>query len=258
MTVEYSQDDPNKPECATANPQAGNILFLILIAVALFAALAYAVTSSGRMSSGSGVDQEARDLRAMEIIAGLNAYNTAIQRLVMFNRPDQISFENEVWRQQNNTLLMPPGSFPNCTNPQCQIFHPQGGGVVALTLERELLALDAPALAATDPAPGHPTIGLARIEGVGTLLPELVGHYAHIALPVCQAIHRLLNINDGAGQGGLPVENVAAPPLFDGTFGDSTSIFAASNRILYGRHSFVYQRDAADPYCHVVHVLMAR
>ena len=58
----------------------GNVIFIILIAVALFAALAYAVTSSTR--SGSGTSKETNTLIASTIINKAIALRTATQRML--------------------------------------------------------------------------------------------------------------------------------------------------------------------------------
>jgi len=49
------------------SPKAGNVLFLILIAVALFAALSYAVTSSSRSGTG-GVGEDKAKLAASTLL----------------------------------------------------------------------------------------------------------------------------------------------------------------------------------------------
>ena len=59
--------------------QNGNALFLILIAVALFAALSYAVTNSGR--GGSGIDKETAEIEAAQIIQEVGRFRNAIMRL---------------------------------------------------------------------------------------------------------------------------------------------------------------------------------
>lgn len=63
--------------------QAGNALFLILIAVALFAALAYAVTQSSRTGSGSSISSEQATLYAAQITQMGAMFKQDVTRLIL-------------------------------------------------------------------------------------------------------------------------------------------------------------------------------
>ena len=63
------------------NKEKGNALFLILIAVALFAALSYAVTQSGR--SGGGVDKEQEIITAAQITDYFASLQSAALRMTL-------------------------------------------------------------------------------------------------------------------------------------------------------------------------------
>ena len=69
----------------------GNALFLILIAVALFAALSYAVTSSGR--GGSGIDREQAEILAAQIMNQYAAIQTGYIRKETVGGYDQVLFD---------------------------------------------------------------------------------------------------------------------------------------------------------------------
>ena len=68
-----------------AGNERGNALFLILIAVALFAALSYAVTQSGR--GGGTVDRETSMIAAGQMTQYPAAIRTAITRMVLTGTP---------------------------------------------------------------------------------------------------------------------------------------------------------------------------
>jgi len=77
------------------NSEKGNALFLILIAVALFAALSYAVTQSGR--SGSGIDKEQIIIKAAQVVEQGSLIKTHIQRLYWINEVDQVRMNSSAY-----------------------------------------------------------------------------------------------------------------------------------------------------------------
>ena len=74
------------------NNSNGNALFLILIAVALFAALSYAVTQSGR--GGGSIDRETAELNAAQIVQYMGAMQSAVQKLQLYGCGGGIQITN--------------------------------------------------------------------------------------------------------------------------------------------------------------------
>ena len=66
--------------------EQGNVLFLILIAVALFAALSYAVTQSTR-SGGGSTERERMELDIAATLNTVSAFQTEILRRSLDGRP---------------------------------------------------------------------------------------------------------------------------------------------------------------------------
>lgn len=70
----------------------GNALFLILIAVALFAALSYAITSSGR--GGGDITKEQAQIKAAQISGAIAYLESNINRLYLLGGYDQVRFND--------------------------------------------------------------------------------------------------------------------------------------------------------------------
>jgi len=109
--------------------QKGNALFLILIAVALFAALSYAVTQSGR--SGGGVDKEQAIIGASQLTQYASQISQSIQRLKLLGG----CTDNEIsmWHDSNGDSIEDTNDdYYNATSPidhSCHVFHTDGGAV---------------------------------------------------------------------------------------------------------------------------------
>jgi hypothetical protein len=121
--------------------QSGNALFLILIAVALFAALSYAVTVSGR--GGGTVSKETAQLEAAAISSYLGEIRNAVTRLRLTGgcTDAQINFEGSGYTDgptgpYGGTVMIANNSNPSSpTNDSCDVFHKNGGGVVPRVIQ---------------------------------------------------------------------------------------------------------------------------
>jgi hypothetical protein len=105
---------------APSRPDGGNILFIILIAVALFAALGFAVVERG----GTSMDREQAQIATIEAEQCTLAISTGIKKLKRLNNcsESQISYE------------LPDGSnenAQNASNTSCFLFHKDGAGLTA-------------------------------------------------------------------------------------------------------------------------------
>jgi hypothetical protein len=96
----------------TNKNERGNALFLILIAVALFAALSYAVTQSGR--GGGNISKEQALISASQITQYPSSIRSAVTRMVITGTPvSTLDF-----------LVAGTGSTA--------VFHADGGGVISM------------------------------------------------------------------------------------------------------------------------------
>lgn len=193
--------------------QRGNALFLILIAVALFAALAYAVTQSGR-GSGS-IDKEQDLLIAAQITQESASIQTATMRMILTGTPkDTIEYMPATW----NTL---------CTTGVNCLFAQEGGaarlpdppGTIFEYNIRSLFGFNSHAyVCAPNNAAGCWYAGTStNIAGIGTTAPDVFLVYPFLRNDICTAI------NKGLGISGIPVEADTADNSLDAAPGKAAA-----------------------------------
>jgi hypothetical protein len=100
--------------------QSGNVLFYILIGVALLAALSYTVAQTNRGGAQS-ISKEKAGIVASEIIEYAQIVGNAVSQLRLRGvRDSELSFENDAVTGYENV---------NCGNDSCKIYDLDGGGI---------------------------------------------------------------------------------------------------------------------------------
>ncbi len=152
----------------------GNVLFLIMIAVALFAALSYAVTSSTRTSPAS-VSKEQAQLIASDLMQYASLMTSGIMRM----RASGF----QVWELDFVKATPNDGADSNtsCKSDACALFSPQGGGVIYRTTYVD------PDFAYS--AGGSGGFYFAGVKNVGGADPELIWFKGGLTKEICQYIN---------------------------------------------------------------------
>lgn len=166
----------------------GNILFLILLAVVLFAALAYAVTSSMR-GGGRDSSQESAEMVAATIMQIQANMTFGLQRFLLTSG---YSLEQIDMFMPNLTQGGDSGNTSACTANACNLHHPEGGNVPVPVLPRSAWMGSTPCCTSyINPATGElkPQYMIASVKNVGTPLPEILAYYSLIKPEVCTAIN---------------------------------------------------------------------
>lgn len=233
--------------------QRGNILFLILLAVVLFAALAYAVTSSLR---GGGKDAGSENATAMasHITNYASLLEQTVNRLILVNgcSDTSISFQNTVV----------PGYDASSVPAKCRLFDPAGGGLSWQTPEAKWLIpqAEANAMLATGIFYGEyyfPNTQCILELGTGNCdssapTKELIVAVRYLTKNVCEAIDKQLGLS-GIPDGGVGCY-IGGADKFRGSYFDTGQYQCTPTRGFrslcintQGRHGYVYY-----------HVLLAR
>lgn len=169
--------------CGKRETRAGNVLFLILIAVALFAALAYAVTQSSR-SSGDGVSKDKIKLAASTLIQYATLLEQAVSRMQMINRCSEMEIDFYI-------SGVTAAGFQHATGQtHCKVFHPDGGGVSFQTV---------PAGVGTAANDIWRFTGQQAIRYVGSGEAELTA-LVIVTRETCLAINEKLGITNPSGE----------------------------------------------------------
>jgi hypothetical protein len=178
--------------------ERGNALFLILIAVVLFAALSFAITQSNR-STGSSAGEETNTVSGSNVTQYGSAIRTGLTRLLVRG----ITLED--------VLFDIPGSTDYDTvHPTRQVFHPRGGAVVFQEPDSNLVE-----------AGGKWVFFFAAVRDMATTAPDAVAVLTNVKRGVCQQINR--NIFGSTTIPTLPTA-ITASALDAATYDDSAVI----------------------------------
>lgn len=197
--------------------RSGNVLFLILLAVALFAALSYAVTQAGR-SSGKDISDEKLSLEVNELLSFSNAVKAAILRMKLISgcKDTEISFQSSEWFK--STFYDNPNSP---ADHSCHVFHPEGGGVAFKDILRDLdnvLSYDT----SGDPSTyAHIFSGKAGVLDVGANTNQgPIGNELILIVHVNENFCRLVNEKLGVISAGesLPIDDQVLISTFQGVY----------------------------------------
>ena len=226
--------------------QSGNVLFYILIAVALLAALSYAVSQNNR-GGGAGLSKERARLYATEVIDTAGSIATGVSQLRLRGvQPDDLCFDHTSWGNANY-------ANPSCSDPQTNLYDLQGAGLNWAEAPRE--AMDEKA---TPDYLWH-FYRDNEIEGVGTTTgtdtsADLILLVDELSLEVCQQINGLLGVTDADAT--PPTDTGYGTGYFAGIFTNS-AIIGDEDPILANKNAACFFNTSDNKYA-FYKVLVAR
>ncbi len=209
--------------------QSGNVFFYIFLAVALFGALSYAVSQSGRGTVQSITNERDR-LNATEVVDYTETMAKAVGTMRLRGvTADAISFAH--------ADLAGAYGIPG-DNPEAELFHADGGGVV-LRLPPDGIMSSSQNFAFT---------GTTAVENVGTTCgaascADLLAYLGGLTRDGCMTINTLLKIDNPSDE--PPEETAFATTPYAGIFGYDQTIGAGSP--LSGKLTGCFYIDQASP-----------
>ena len=211
--------------------QNGSVLFIILIAVTLFAALSYTVASM--MRGPSDIGDESAGIYASDILTYAQSIREAVHMMRISNgcTEDQISFERAPFDGSD-------AAYVNAASPAdfaCHVFHPGGGGV----------GEQAPLAEVNNGVEwlftGHnrvPNVGNDATSDLAMIIPD-------ISHTICLRLNEKLDI--GLVSGDAPADTDGANSTkFTGTYASPAQISTSAN-LGKGKMEGCYKDESPNP-----------
>lgn len=229
--------------------EEGSVIFYILIAVALFAALGYAFTSSMNDTSPEQGNEQEGMVYAQELISYSQRIDRGVQRVLDQGcSENDLSFYDSAVTELAGYIHTPDG------DSQCKVFHANGGAV----------SWQEPANRVNDGSEWVMT-GQNRVSGVGSNTAgtgnELVIILPKVGKQACMQANKLLNIITANKEPPVEIDNVSLTP-YTGTFASNNDIQSSGGE-LNGQRTGCFEATqidgagATNTY-YFYHVLIAR
>ena len=163
--------------------QSGNALFLILIAVALFAALSYAITQSGR--GGGDISKETRQLQVAQLLQYVGSVSAAVTRITTVGGHVKLDIDF-VGHGSNNA---------RCTVDTCELFNETALGAVHQDPDPAWLIPDN-----GDARWGEWRAPSTPVSGVGSSSPDMTYIISYVREDFCREVNRQVGIGTAIPQ----------------------------------------------------------
>lgn len=230
--------------------EKGNVLFIILIAVALFGALSYAVTQ-GMRGGGSDISKDQAGLYADEILDYAKSVEIAVQRMMARGvSENDLCFDIDQYPGGNASF-----EHASCADTKNRVYHPNGGGIYYKSIN--VKALDSANSANSTYALPYIQSGYQMV-GIGNeSLPELLLQINFITKDVCMAINRSVGVSNDDGDV-FEEDNTAASIAFVGNFAAAPVADTLNDDGVGYEGKPVYCRKSSSGTYQFVKVLIAR
>lgn len=179
--------------------QSGNVIFIILIAIVLMAALTFSVTRSQRGGAGTLAPEKAA-LAANEILSYSSTVESAVQQMMISGTLDnEICFDSPRWPAK----ALRDNDHAGCVATKNRVFDPAGGGVTFQDATDDWFD---PARQGIDWTWGDWLfMDRSNVYNLGTSENELVMFLGPIRREICMNINSKLGITSNSGNATDPV-----------------------------------------------------
>lgn len=201
----------------------GNALFLILIAVALFAALSYALTSSGR--GGGSIDREQAQITATRIMSLFEQMRTRADRYKLINSIDQVTMWDG-WEDEADTSCLRGETEFTCRSIGLFSTEPGQDGLPYPDFDESWRD---PTFSADFDAWGWRSTQVV-LDGsdVGSTEPDIVIYTVALVEPICESINRGMNGDSTISAATLTAGTHGSGQVITNKFGSWTGITKVS------------------------------